>query len=86
MSYVTQSRDTTPEVERLQFELWRGMDAATKLRLMGQLCDSVRALALAGLRQRHAHASEHELRMRLYSTWLDRQTMIDCYGWDPGEP
>lgn len=81
--YVTQSRDTAVEAERQQFAAWRAMSAAEKLQLMGQLCDSVRYLAEMGLRERHPDASEDEIRMRLFATWLDRPTMIRCYGWDP---
>jgi hypothetical protein len=27
--------------------------------------------------------SERELRLRLAALWLDRETMIDAFGWDP---
>ncbi len=84
--YRTQSSDTAVEPERRQLAIWRGMSAEQKLRLTGELCDSVRYLAEVGLRDRHPNASDGEIRMRLYSTWLDRRTMIRCYGWDPLEP
>ncbi len=61
------------------------MSDAEKLHLMGELCDSVRYLAEVGVRERHPDASDDEIRMRLFSTWLDRPTMIQCYGWDPVE-
>ena len=82
----TQASDTAPAAERLQLEVWRGMEPYEKLRLMGELCDSVRYWTELGLRLRHPTASEHEIRMRLFATWLDRETMLRCYGWDPGEP
>lgn len=82
-AYTTQSRDTAPDAERLQLAIWRRMSAEEKLRIVGELCDSVRYLAEMGLRERHPDASDDEIRMRLFSTWLDRRTMIQCYGWDP---
>ena len=82
---TTQSADTSIESERRQLTIWRGMSEVEKLRLTGELCDSVRYLAEIGLRARHPDASDDEIRMRLFSTWLDRQTMIRCYGWDPLE-
>ncbi len=84
-SYRPQSKDTTEEVDRRQFELWREMPDWRKLHLFGELCDTARALAEAGLRERHPHASDQEIRMRLAATWLDRATMIRFYGWDPVE-
>ena len=84
-AYETQSPDTAVWAERRQFAIWRGMSAEDKLRLMGELCESVRYLSEIGLRDRYPDASDREIRMRLFSTWLDRQTMIRCYDWDPLE-
>ncbi len=84
-AYATQSPDTAVEAERLQLAIWRRMSHAEKLRLMGELCDSVRYLTEIGLRDRNPDASDSEIRMRLFSTWLDRPPMIRCYGWDPVE-
>ncbi len=61
------------------------MSVAEKLELFGELCESVRHLTEMGLRTRHPDASDEEIRMRLFSTWLDRDTMVRCYGWDPRE-
>jgi hypothetical protein len=77
--------DTAPEISDLQFELWRQMSSEKKIRLFGELCDSVRHLARMGIRQRYPDATAEEVRLRLASTWLDRETMIRCYGWDPLE-
>ena len=84
-AYRTQSRDTSVEAEERQLAVWRAMSDAEKLRVMDELCASVRHLAEVGLRERHPEADEHEIRMRLFATWLDRATMIRCYGWDPLE-
>ena len=84
-AHGTQSSDTAVGAENRQFAIWRGMSDEEKLRLLGELCDSVRYLAEIGLRDRYPDASDREIRMRLFSTWLDRQTMIRCYDWDPLE-
>lgn len=83
--YETQSADTSVAAEQRQRAIWRGMTAAEKLHLVGELCDSVRYLAEIGLRERYPNADEDEIRMRLFSTWLDREAMIRWYGWDPLE-
>lgn len=61
------------------------MSPAEKLHLWAELCESAKALTEAGLRMRHPDASDEEIRMRLFATWLDRDTMIEAYGWDPAE-
>ncbi|MEM7201802.1 MAG: hypothetical protein AAF628_16160 [Planctomycetota bacterium] len=61
------------------------MSVAEKLRLVGELCASVQHLTEMGLRERYPDASDEEIRLRRFATWLDRQMMIRCYGWDPLE-
>ncbi len=80
-----QSRDTTPSAEREQFAILRAMRPDEKLRLMGELCASARYWTTLGLRRRYPNADDSEIRMRLFSTWLPRETMLRCYAWDPGE-
>jgi hypothetical protein len=84
-TYRTQSSDTAAAAERLQLRVWHEKSFAERLRLIGELCDSTRYLARCGLRDRYPAASEAEIRMRLAAMWLDRQTMVRCYGWDPLE-
>lgn len=83
--YRSQSLDTTEEVDRRQFDLWREMPDWRKFLLFGELCDSAKAMAEAGLRERYPDADDREIKMRLAATWLDRPTMIKFYGWDPLE-
>ena len=75
--------DTTFAAEELQLRLWCSKSVDERMRLIGELCDSVRYLSEQGLRNRHPQADEHEIKMHLASTWLDRATMIRCFGWDP---
>ena len=62
--------DTRPEMEALQIRLWRQASPIRKMRMLAQLNASTRTLALAGLRFRHPHADEVELRRRLANLLL----------------
>ncbi len=57
--------DTRPEAERVQIELLRQAPAWRKLEMVGQLNQTVRTLALSGLRQRHPEVTPQELQRRL---------------------
>jgi hypothetical protein len=57
--------DTLVEVERLQIERLREMPTWRKVELMCQMGQSVRTLALAGLRQRYPDESPEQRRRRL---------------------
>jgi len=77
--------DTAPEVERVLLERWRAMTTAEKAALVERLTRASEALALAGIRDRHPHADEEELRLRLGGLRIGRRLMVEVYGWDPGE-
>ena len=82
----TGKSDTPREVERLLVQGYRRMTPKEKLERVGQLNQSIRTLALAGIRQRHGAAlSERELQLRLAALSIDRETMIQAFGWDPDE-
>lgn len=57
--------DTSEAASAQYFELLRGASPAQRLRAAVALTSGVRALAEAGLRERHPSASEAELRARL---------------------
>ncbi|NOX63234.1 MAG: hypothetical protein GXP42_15010 [Chloroflexi bacterium] len=78
MSYF--APDTNPEVEKRLMRMLREASPLQKLRMVGELNASVRALALAGLRQRHPHADEAELRRRLASILLGEELAERAYG------
>jgi len=59
------SADTTRRAERLQVLAWRSMSSVQRAQLVAGAARTVRAMALAGLRQRHPGASESELVARL---------------------
>jgi len=76
----TLSSDTHPDAERVQLELLRQAPSWRKLELVGQLNDTVRTLALSGLRQRYPHAAAHELRRRLADLLLGPALAERVYG------
>lgn len=51
------SRDTTAEAERRQVETWRRMSTVEIAQVIDGACEAARALACAGLRERHPGAS-----------------------------
>ncbi len=81
----TQSPDTDPALEERLFDRYRRMSAEEKLEHIGALGRLVEEVALAGLRVKYPEATEEETRLRLVSRWIDRDTMIRLYGWDPEE-
>lgn len=81
--YRTQALDLHPNVEAIVIEGWRRMSAEEKVGQVCRLTSECRRFSLAGIRDRHPGASEEELRLRLASFWLDRETMLRLFGWDP---
>ena len=74
-------RDTTPDIEAAQFELYRRMTFEQKARRVSDLTTGACRLALAGLRERHRDASEQELLLRLAVLRLGAETVTRVYGW-----
>lgn len=65
-------------------ERYRQMTPQEKIAIIQGLNRTAMLMALAGIRMRHgADLSERELQIRLAALWLDRETMIKVYGWDP---
>lgn len=81
--YRTQALDSRPEVERIVVEGWRRMTPAEEVAQVRELTRTARRFAMAGIRARHPNASEREVRLRLASYWLDRETMVKWLDWDP---
>ncbi len=81
----TQSADTSPEAEALQFRIWAEMPGWRKLELVGEMNKMARELALAGLRQRYPNASESELKRRLMDLTLGPELAARVYGPLPKE-
>ena len=78
-----QSPDTDLATEQRMFAHYRRMSVEEKLNHIGALGHLVEEVAMAGVRARYPAGTERENRLRLVSRWLDRETMIRVYGWDP---
>ncbi len=76
----TLSRDTAPEAEAVQLEIFRRMPGRKKLELVEEANRSARELALAGLRQRHPEAGPDELFRRLMDLTLGEDLAERVYG------
>lgn len=73
-------RDTDPEAHRVHMELMRRAEGWRKLQLADELHQSLRMLALAGLRARHPGASPEELRRHLADVLLGAKLAEEAYG------
>ena len=72
--------DTRPEAERVQIALLRQAPPWRKLHMVGQMNQTVRTLALSGLRQRYPQATPQELRRRLADLVLGPALAARVYG------
>lgn len=81
--YTFQARDTGIAAERLLIAAWQQMPPWEKARRVCDLNRTCQELALIGIRARHPHADEREIRLRLAALRLDRQIMTNLLGWDP---
>ena len=77
---VTLSRDTAPDIERMQIEHLRRLSASRKLALVGEMNRTVQAMALAGLRQRHPGDTPEQRRRRLADLLLGSALASRAYG------
>jgi len=76
--------DTAGAAEELLVEGYSRMGAIDKLRRVEDLNEAVLQLAAARIRQQYgSHISERELRLRLASLWIPRETMQRVFDWDP---
>lgn len=72
--------DTDPHAEAVLMELLRQAPGWRKLKMVGELNEAMRTMALAGLRQRHPRAGEAELRRRLADLLLGPDLALRAYG------
>jgi hypothetical protein len=78
------SPDTAPEAEEILLERYRQMSPLEKLRQVFELNHMAQTMAAMRIQARYGpNLSERELRLRLAALWLDRETMIAAFGWDP---
>ena len=75
--------DTPARIQDITIEGYRRMSPQEKLRRVSELTKAVQQLALARIKKQYGDISEHEQRLRLASLWLDRNTMVRGFQWDP---
>ncbi len=76
--------DKPAEAEEIFLEHLRRMSPWEKLQIVMDLNRRLRREATAEIQTRYGpNVSEQELQLRMASSWLDRETMIKAYGWDP---
>ena len=80
---VTAADDTDPRVHDFQIRGYRAMDAAQKFRLIDDMWNTDRELALAGLRARHPDADEAEIQRLMAVLFLGSELAERIYGAAP---
>ncbi len=64
-------------------DAYRRMNPAEKFRRVEALNELVLQLAAARIKREHPGIGDHELRLRLASLWLSRESMMRAFDWDP---
>ena len=77
------SADTTPEAQRMQYELLQRLPAWKRLALAFELTQATRKLVLADLRHKFPEAGDEEMRRKFIARVLPREDVIRAYGFDP---
>lgn len=72
--------DTRPEIAALQRRLLRQVGPARKLAMLGQINQTVKTLALSGLRSHYPDDSSEMLRRRLADLLLGPALAYQVYG------
>ena len=75
--------DTSPEAERILIEGYRKMSPRQKLERVVSMNRALEALSAARIKEMYGDISDRELKLRLASLRLDRDTMVNVFGWDP---
>jgi hypothetical protein len=79
------NRDTSPEAIARYHELLRAQSPAARFAQAAALTTAVRQLAEAGIRQRHPHASDSEVRVRLTVRLYGRDVARRLFGAVPAD-
>ena len=80
---ISQAQDTPPHIQKMLIAGYRKMSPQEKLKRVSELTLAVQQLALARIRKHYGTRSEREQHLWLASLWLDRDTMMRVFQWDP---
>ena len=75
--------DTPPHIQKLLIAGYRNMTPQQKSQRVSELNKAIQQFALARIRKQYDEISEREQRLRLAALWLNRETMIRVFDWDP---
>jgi len=76
---TTLSSDTHPKMEQMQIELIRRMPAWKKFAMVDDLNETVKTLAISGIKQRHPHASSKQIHRMLAELMLGTELARKVY-------
>ncbi len=72
--------DTHPKMEALQIELIRRMPSWKKISIVDGLNETVKTLAISGIKQRHPNATPEQIRRQLAELTLGGELARKVYG------
>jgi hypothetical protein len=75
----TRPLDTSPEAERVQIEIFRKMTPERRLRAASELTQLVRATLAGGVRMRHPHYSDEQVRLAVIRLTLPEKLFLAVY-------
>ena len=78
-----QINDTPPHIQKVLIAGYRRMTPREKMQRVSELNKAVQQFALARIRKQYGEISQREQRLRLAGLWLNRETMIRVFDWDP---
>ncbi|MBT9160516.1 MAG: hypothetical protein DDT26_01803 [Dehalococcoidia bacterium] len=78
-----QITDTPPQMRQVLIQGYRKMTPRQKMQRVNELNKAVQQLALLRIRKQYGEISERERMLRLAALWLDRETMMKVFDWDP---
>ncbi len=76
-------KNTSLNTEKILVEGYRKMPPWEKMKRVSELNKAVQQLALSRIRKQYGDIPEQEQKLRLASLWLDRETIIRVFNWDP---
>jgi len=75
--------DTTEEADRIQFDIFRRMSVAEKLRRMSDLTETMRSIFESGIRERHPDYTDREVRLARIRYELGDELFRRAYHCEP---
>jgi hypothetical protein len=75
--------DTSPAMEAALVARMRELGVADRAAQLVALNQASQRLALHRIRRCYPEAGARELALRLAALWIDRETMIRVFDWDP---